>query len=135
MVELSVTFQLSVSGAGEFGLGLLWNLSNKLYITCVHWRRPNSPGQLTTTGKLQQLICKFLWCVFLHFLPNYSKNWKKIIEICGWVVRNFPVVHKWIRWIPNRQCLFMQWKKAYISVVISNLYVSNNSPICDQVDI
>ena len=37
---------------------------------------------------------------FFIFCYNLAKNEEKhIMEIYGWVVRNFPVIRKWTRWI------------------------------------
>ena len=54
-------------------------------------------GQLESYG---WLIHKFPWCVFLNFCEIIAKNEEKhVMEIYRWVIRNFPVVRKWTRWI------------------------------------
>ena len=63
--------------------------------------RPNSPAPLTDDWKvMDNSSINFHDVLFFIFCYNLAKNEEKhIMEIYRWVVRNFPVVHKWTRWI------------------------------------
>ena len=62
---------------------------------------PNSPGPLTDNWKVKDdSSVNFHDVFFSIFCQIIAKNEEKhIMEIYGCVVRNFPVVRKWSRWI------------------------------------
>ena len=61
---------------------------------------------LRMTGKLDDLSVNFQDVFFFIFCYNLAKNEEKhIMKIYGWVVRNFPVVRKWSRWIRPKSLL------------------------------
>ena len=63
--------------------------------------RPNSPAPLTDDWKVtDDSSINFHDVFFFIFCQIIAKNEEKhVMEIYGWVVRNFPVVRKWSRWI------------------------------------
>ena len=63
--------------------------------------RPNSPAPLTDNWKVtDDSSVNFHDMFFFIFCQIIAKNEEKhIMEIYGWIVRNFPVVRKWTRWI------------------------------------
>ena len=76
----------------DFDLKLLLPL---FWFVCVYILRRNSPAPLTDDSSVN-----FHDVFFFIFCYNLSKNEEKhVIEIYEWVVRNFPVICKWTRWI------------------------------------
>ena len=61
---------------------------------CLH-HRPNSPAPLTDDSSVN-----FHDVLFFIFCQIIAKNEEKhVMEIYGWVIRNFPDIRKWTRWI------------------------------------
>ena len=91
-------------------IGVGMNIKTKIYIIVYYdqqemtklldclvtiLQRPYSSGPLTDDSSVN-----FHDMFFFIFCQIIAKNEEKhIMEIYGWVVCNFPVVHKWTRWI------------------------------------
>ena len=82
-------------------------IAHKTFLKYHNWYnllfsyRPNSPAPLTDDWKVtDDSSVNFHDVFFFIFCYNLAKNEEKhIMEIYGWVVRNFPVIRKWTRWI------------------------------------
>ena len=66
---------------------------------------------------------------FFIFCQIIAKNEEKhVMEIYGWVVRNFPVVRKWTRWIRPKCVLLFRQAALFIFIgkVLRRIYALYN---------